>query len=418
MDDAPRQGLSRDFWTFWTGQSISQFGSSITQFALPLLVYQLTGSALDLGLAFAAGVLPYPLFGLAIGAWTDRVDRKRLMILTDIARAAVVGSIPVAAVTGALTVAWVYAVLFVSTTLTIAFSSAEFAAVPTLVGKDDLITANGRIQASYSAAAVIGPLVAGSLLAFIALPLVVALDAASFLVSALSVALIRRELHARRERRTAILDDIVEGLRYVLRHPVLRNISAMMALVNFVGVTTFAQIVFFAKARFAASDAEVGLFFSASGVGVVVLSLAAGYLRRRLTFGVVALGALMLSGIATLALAVVPSYFAAVLLFALMGGLGILFNINTASLRQAIVPEHLLGRVLSIASVLAWSANPVGAFLGGLAIDRTGNVSLVYGVIGVLTFAIAFFFYVASPLGHAERHLEVATVEAGSEAAR
>lgn len=182
----------------------------------------------------------------------------------------------------------------------------------------------------------------------------------------------------------------------------------MMALVNFVGVTTFAQIVFFAKIRFDASDAQVGLFFSAGGVGVVVLSLAAGYLRHRFTFGVVALGALMLSGILTVVLAVVPWYAAAVLLFAVMGGLGTLFNINTASLRQAIVPEHLLGRVLSIASVLAWSANPVGALLGGLAIERTGNVSLVYVVIGVLTFTIAFFFYVASPLGHAERHLDAA----------
>ncbi len=371
-------GLSRDFWTFWTGQSISQFGSSITQFALPLLVFQLTGSALDLGLSFAVGILPYPLFGLAIGAWTDRVDRKRLMILTDVARAAVVGWLPVAAVTGLLTVQWVYAVLFVSTTLTIAFNSAEFAAVPALVGTDDLVTANGRIQASFSAASVIGPLVAGALLAVIALPMLVLLDAASFLASAISIALIGRELHAHRERRTSIRSDIVEGLRYVIRHPVLRNISAMMALVNFFGVTVFAQAVFFAKTRFGATDPQVSLFFSAAGIGVVVLSLAAGYLRRRLSFGIVALGALMLSGLLTVALAFVPWYPVAVVLVAGMAGLGTLFNINTASLRQAIVPEHLLGRVLSVASVLAWSANPVGALLGGLLLGVIEQVSSLF----------------------------------------
>ncbi|MDE3193924.1 MAG: MFS transporter, partial [Chloroflexota bacterium] len=331
MRDAARAGLPRDFWTFWTGQTISQFGSSITQFALPLLVFDLTGSALDLGVSFALGVLPYPLFGLPIGAWTDRVDRKRLMILTDVARAAVVGSIPVAALTGLLTVTWVYAVLFVSTTLTIAFNSAEFAVIPALVGKDDLVTANGRVQASFSAAAVIGPLVAGALLAVVALPLLILLDAASFLVSALSVWLIRRELHAPREHVTSIRADVVEGLRYVLRHPILRNISAMMALVNFVSVTTFAQGVYFAKTRFDATDPQVSFFFSAAGVGVVVLSLAAGYLRRRLSFGVVALGALMTSGVLTAALAVVPSYAGAVVLVAGMAGLGTLFNINTAS---------------------------------------------------------------------------------------
>lgn len=399
-------GLSRDFWTFWTGQSISAFGSSITQFALPLLVFQLTGSALDLGLAFAAGMLPYPLFGLAIGAWTDRADRKRLMILTDIGRAVVVGALPVAAALGVLSVWWIYATLFVSTTLTIAFQSAEFAAIPALVSRDDLVTANGRIQASFSAASVIGPLAAGALLVVIPLPAVIALDAASFLISAVSVWLIRRELQARREpRRLDIRGDVTEGLRYVLAHPVLRNISAMMALVNFVGSTKFAQAVLLAKTRFAVSDAEVGLLFSAGGLGVVVLSLAAGPLRRRWSFGVVALGALMLSGLATTALALVPWYGAAVVIWGAMGGLGILFNINTGSLRQAIVPEHMLGRIISVAMVLAWSANPLGALVGAYAIERTGDVGLVYGVIGALTFAIALSFYLFSPLGHAERYL-------------
>ena len=399
-------GLSRDFWTFWTGQSISAFGSSVTQFALPLLVYELTGSALDLGLAFAAGMLPYPVFGLVIGAWSDRVDRKRLMILTDVARAAVVGTIPLAAAFGVLSVWWIYAVLFVSTTLTIAFQAAEFAAIPALVSRDDLVTANGRIQASFSAASVIGPPVAGLSLAVIALPTLVALDALSFLVSAVSIALIRRELQGRRDRPTTnIRADIVEGLRYVLSHPVLRNISAMMALVNFVGSTTYAQIVLFAKARYAASDAEVSLFFAAGPIGVVILSLLAGPLRKRWSFGVVALGALMIDGITVTAMAYTPWVGLAVMLFALGNGLGNLFNINTASLRQAIVPEHMLGRILSIAMVLAWSASPLGALAGAYAIERIGDVALVYAVIGVLMTAIALSFFLFSPLGRAERYL-------------
>lgn len=399
-------GLSRDFWTFWSGQTISAFGSSITHFALPLLVYQLTGSALDLGIAFAAGMLPYPLFGLVIGAWSDRVDRKRLMIMADVARAAVVATIPIAAAAGVLSVWWIYAVLFVSTTLTIAFTAAEFAAIPALVPRDDLVTANGRIAASFSAASVIGPPVAGASLAVISLPALVALDAASFILSAVSIALIRRELHSRRERpSTDIRADILEGLRYVLAHPVLRSISAMMALVNFVSTTIHAQIVLYAKARFAASDAEVGLLFAAGPVGVVILALLAGPLRRRWSFGVVALGALMLSGLIDVGLAFVPWLAGAAILVGLSGGLGNLFNINTASLRQAIVPEHMLGRVLSIASVLAWSANPLGALAGAYAIERTGDVALVYAVIGVVTFAVALGFFVLSPLGRAERYL-------------
>src|SRR3954454_8206212 len=88
-------GLGGDFWKFFGGQTVSNLGSSVTLFALPLLVYQLTGSALNLGIVTAAEFVPYLLFGLIIGAWVDRVDRKRLMIVTDLLRAAVVGSIPV-----------------------------------------------------------------------------------------------------------------------------------------------------------------------------------------------------------------------------------------------------------------------------------------------------------------------------------
>jgi MFS family permease len=208
------------------------------------------------------------------------------------------------------------------------------------------------------------------------------------------------------ERRTlaGIRRDIAEGLRYVLGHPVLRAISAMMALVNFVSMTQMAQLVYFAKERLGASDARVSLFYSAGNVGIVVLSLAAGPLRRRWSFSQVALGALMASGLLGIVLAFTSWYWGAVALWALIMGLGILFNINTGSLRQAIVPNHLLGRVMSVAMVLAWSVNPLGSILGGLAIERTGNVVLVYAAIGALTFLIAFAFSFTA-LGHAERYL-------------
>jgi MFS family permease len=179
----------------------------------------------------------------------------------------------------------------------------------------------------------------------------------------------------------------------------------MMAMINMVGATVFAQLVLFAKQALRAEDSEVGLLFAAGGAGVVVLSLAAGPLRKRWSFGNVALGALMLSGLLTVALAYTTSLWLAVVLWAISSGLGVLFNINTGSLRQAIVPNQMLGRVISIAMVLAWSANPIGALAGGLLIERTGDVRLVYAVIGFVTFLIALVFRVASPLGHAERYL-------------
>jgi MFS family permease len=402
-----RPGLSPDFWKFWAGQTISQLGSSFTLFATPLLIFKLTHSSVNLGIATAANFVPYLLFGLVIGAWVDRVDRKRLMIAVDLGRAAVIGMIPLLSVIGVLRVWQIYLIGFVSSTLTIFFESSEFAAIPSLVGQEDLVTANGRIQASYSGAQVAGPLLAGLMLAVVKIETVFLVDAASFIMSAYSLALVGVSFNREPEHRerSTIRRDVAEGLRYVLRHPVLRNISAMMALFNFVGVTTFTQLVLFSKVRLHASDAEVGFLFSAGSAGVVLLGLLAGRIRRKLSFGPAALGSLFVTGLLTVAFAVNRMYWLALLLWGLNGGLGIFFNINTGSLRQAIVPNHLLGRIISIAGVLAWSAIPLGGLLGGFVIKWTGNVALVYGVIGAILSAIAVWFFFFSPLGHAERYL-------------
>lgn len=407
--------MRADFWKFWLGETVSNFGTSMTQFAVPLLVFKLTGSAVLLGGTAALAGLPHLLFGLVIGAWSDRLDRKRLMIGVDILSALLIGSIPLAAAAGVLSIAWIYVALFASATIYIFFETAQFAAIPNLVGREELVAANGRIQASFATAAIVGPLAGGALLFAMPVEDLLYVDAATFLVSAVTLSLVRRPFNTGGARaRTTIRADIAEGLRYVLRHPVLRNISAMMALINFVSTTVFAQLVLYAKVRFAASDSEIGALFAAGGVGVVACSLAAGPLRARFSFGNVALGALMASGAATVALAFAPTLAMAVVLAGMTAGLGTLFNINTGSLRQAIVPERMLGRILSVAMVLAWSASPLGALAGGVIVERTGDITLVYAAIGAIVFAIALYFRVASPLGHAEDYLTTPAQPAAS----
>ena len=124
-------GSRSDFWKFWAGQTISQLGSSFTFFALPLVVYKLTGSSVNLAITTAAYFLPYLLFGLVIGAWVDRVDRKRLMIAVDLGRAAVIATIPLLSYLDALSVGWIYAGAFATATLTIAFDSGSSQPSPT-----------------------------------------------------------------------------------------------------------------------------------------------------------------------------------------------------------------------------------------------------------------------------------------------
>jgi MFS family permease len=402
--------VNPDFWKFWTAQTVSNLGSSFTQFAFPLLVYRLTGSAVDLGIATAATFLPYLLFGLPLGAWMDRVDRKRAMIALEWISAAAILSVPLVAEFGHLTVWLIYAVTFTQSTIFIAFSAGEFAAIPSLVATDDLVTANGRIQASYSAAQVAGPLLAGALILALPLTWVLAFDSASFVFSALLLATIRTSFNvasAEPKEPTTILHDIREGLRYVLSHPVLRNISLMMALINFVGATTWSQLVLFADERLDTTAGwKIGALYAGGSAGVVVTGLLAGRLRRRFSFTALAMTSLMLMGLATIIFAGMRWYWIALPIWAAQSGLGILFNINTGSLRQAIVPNQMLSRVLSIAGVLAWSAIPAGALVGGWVVSETGNVALVYGAIGLITIGIAAFFRFFTALGDAQRYVD------------
>ena len=403
-----RSRFSAEFWKFLLGQTVSNVGSSFTIFVLPLLVFKLTGSALNLALVASAEYIPYLLFGLIIGAWVDRVDRRRLMILTDIAQALVISSIPLLATLGLLSVWWIYAVGFVSSTLWIFFNTAEFAAVPSLVIREDLTVANGYLQASYATATVVGPLLAGLLVAVAPIPLVLVVDALSFLVSALTVGLIKISFNdadsAEQQRSERFHRDVAVGLRYVLGHPILRNTCLMMALIGCVGFTVYAQLVFYAKERLGASDTQVGLLYAAGSVGMIALALVASPLRRRLSFSKVMLGTLMLQGVLTVLLASTRWYWVGVLLWAVMWGLVVLLDITCNSLWQMIVPNRLLGRVQSVVNVLSWSTIPLGTFIGGVAIEQTQDVALVYRAIGIMIFlaALAFSF---TALGHAERYL-------------
>ncbi len=409
-----------DFWKFWAGQTISNLGNSFSLFLFPLLIFTLTGSAINLAVMSAVAFLPFPLFGLIIGAWVDRVDRKRLMIAADTLQMLLMFSLPVLGSLNRLPVWWVYVVAFLSSTLAIAFDAAQFAAIPCLVETDNLVSANGRIQASYAAATIVGPILAGVLLGTFSTASLFLVDAFSFLVSVCSLLLIRTSFNVPGEEDPKMNTDedaslppglgraIVEGLRYVWDHPVLRAISLMMALVNFIGSTVLAQLVFFAKQQFGATDTQVGWIFAAGSVGTIVLSLSAGFLRKRWPFSVIVLGSLALYGLTIFALALDRLYWVGMVLWAIVAGLSILFNISVGSLRQAIVPNHMLGRVMTVASVLALSAIPVGTLLGGFVIALLKNVAPVYAAIGLLILLVAGAFFFTA-LGRADSYLPDST---------
>jgi Na+/melibiose symporter-like transporter len=276
-------------------------------------------------------------------------------------------------------------------------------------------------MATNNAGQILGPGLAGALVAFVPVPDLLFVDAGSFLVSSGCLALIRCSFNsatpAGRPSGSAIralLADVREGLAYVWSNPVLRSISIMMALINFVSTTANSQLVLFARRALDATNSEIGFLYAAGAAGVVAVSLIAAPIRRRVSFAVAALGALVVCGLTMTAMALAGSYAAALVLWAASSGFGMLLNINTVALRQAIVPPQLYGRVISVAQVLAWSAIPLGSLAGATAINLSGSVTGVYAVIGVLTAAIALAF-AFGPVAHGDRYLaEAAERRAGS----
>jgi hypothetical protein len=184
---------------------------------------------------------------------------------------------------------------------------------------------------------------------------------------------------------------MVDGVRYVLRNPLLRHLAAMAALVNLFLVNTIAQIVLLAKERLSANDTEVGWMYAAASAGVIAFSLAAPRFRGRVSLEQVVVGAILLNGGLTVVLSQTRSLWVGLLAYAGVMGSITLFSISTASLRQTITPPHMLGRVITVAMVIAWSVEPVGAVLGGVAIDRFG-VAAGYAAVGGALVLIGILF--------------------------
>jgi MFS family permease len=278
-----------------------------------------------------------------------------------------------------LSVWWIYVVAFLNSALTICFDAANFAAVPGLVRQEDLVTANGRVQAGYSIAKVGGPLLGGLFIIVVPLPMLLLVDAFSFLISAISLMLITTSFNIASDGKqapTSFRYAILEGLRYVL----------------------------FAKHCFAASDAQVGLLYACGGLGTVLFSLTAGRYRKHWSLGTLALGVLMMEGAFTALTAVSHWYWLLLLLWALRSGVDLLFTISTYSIAQTIVPNQLFGRVITVIRVLTWSTASIGALLGGLIIERTQQVALVNAAIGLLVSGFTLVFYL-TPLGQVDRYL-------------
>ena len=366
-----------DFLKLWAGQTVSLFGTQVTALALPLVaVASLGASSWQMGLLRAAQTAPALLLGLLAGAWVDRLRRRPILIAGDLGRAACVGLIPLAAVLDLLRLEVLYAVGFAAAALTVFFDVASMSFVPTLVRREELVDANSKLEGSFAVASIAGPGLTAALIQLVTAPFALVADALSYLVSALAVALIRTPEPAphpggaRREGRRTIWAEIGEGLRLVAGHPLLRPMAIMAALTNaWLGIHGTLYILYLTR-ELGFGPAAVPILFSFIGPGFLLGSLVVGPIARRFGPGPTLLGTTLVTAatvwvfpLASGSPAVVAPLFAAAQFVSALSGM--VNQVTYGSLRQAITPHHLLGRMTASMRFIAWSIMPLAGLAAG-----------------------------------------------------
>lgn len=370
----------RDFRRLWIAQSISQLGTQVTNLALPLVaIVALKVSALEVAALGAIEFLPFLLFTLPAGVWVDRLEKRRLLVAADLGRAAILGLVPAAALAGVLSIWLLYVVAFAAGTLTVVFDISYQAFVPELVARDRLQEGNSRLEISRSAAIVVGPGLGGLLVGVMTAPLAIVVDAISYLGSASFLFGLGRR---RRPSATpppggpskvrpagSLRSEMAEGLRYFIAQPLLRASSGSIVILNFGGQISNAILLVFAVRELGLRAEAIGLAISIGSLGVLAGATTAAGVGRRFGIGPTLIVASAGSGVATAILVVANAGNAFWLLVAsgLINGYGaMLITINGLSLRQAVTPDALQGRVNATGRWINWSVIPVGAMLGGL----------------------------------------------------
>ena len=380
----------RDFLSLWGAETISQFGTQVSLLALPLVaILVLEESAFKVAALTSVEFLPFLLFTLPAGVWVDRLRRKPILVLGNAGRAVALLSVPIVYWVGGLTIWQLYVVGFAVGTCTVFFDVAYQSYIPALVGREDVVEANSKLEISRAAANIAGPGMAGGLIALLTAPVAVLVDAVSYAISALLLFGIRKEEEAppRAERRS-LRDELGEGLRYVFRNPYQRTMVVMTALSNFFGQVVFSILLVYAVRELDLSAGTIGIALAIGNLGTLASALTAKRIGDRLGVGRTILLASCLFGPGTLLIAFAPQAYALpliVLAMIVIGFGGILYNVTAISLIQAITPDRILGRANASRRFVVWGVVPLGGFTGGALASTIGlRETMVVGALGGL----------------------------------
>lgn len=388
-----------DFLKLWVGETVSEFGSQVTQLAVPLAAAVVLGASPgEMGILAALQMLPFLLLSLPAGVWVDRLRRRPILIAGDLVRGLALLSIPIAGVTGHLSMPLLYGVSLVTGAATVFFDVSYQSYLPALVEREHLIEGNSKMELSRSAAQTGGPGVAGLLVGLVGAAQAVLLDSLSFFFSALMLFAIRKPEPpaAPASERKHMIHEMREGLEVVLGNRILRSIAAATATSNLFSSISFATLILFAVNDLRLDAVRIGLAFAVANVGAMVGAVVAGRLAVRMGVGNTLMSAVFVGSLANLLVPIAQPATALPLLFTsmLLGSAGsVIYNINQVSLRQSITPDRLQGRMNASMRFIVWGVFPIGSLIGGAlgtAIGVRGAIAV--GAIGGLVTVLWLVF--------------------------
>ncbi len=378
-----------DFVKLWTGQSISELGSQVSQLAIPwLAAVELHASPLAFSLLGVLGFLPFVLFALPAGVWVDRLRRRQILIVGDSARAVLLMLIPVLWFSGVLEIWQLLVLEFVIGIFTVFFDVAYQSYLPALIEREHLVDGNSKLQVTVGIAQVGGPSLAGALIGAITAPYAILVDSMSFVISSVFMLRMRHRENLPRqdtdEPRPRMWPQVKEGLAWVVGHRNLRAIA---------GCTVYMVRVLHLSAF------EAGAVFAVGSAGSIVGALFANRLGLKLGLGTAIVFTAVIFSFGGLAYPLAPKSFPLPLLMAgqlLFGFSAIAYNILQVSYRQAITPERLQGRMNAAMRWIVWGTIPLGTLAGG-AIAQATNLHTALWV-GALLGTPTFLWVLLSPL--------------------
>ena len=391
------------FLKLWAASAVSDVGSQVSALALPLIAALTLGATpWQMGLLSAAGTAPILFVGLFAGVWVDRLRRRPLMIAMDIGRAAILLVIPLASALGLLRIEILYVVALLVGALSVLFDVAHLAFLPSLVERERLVEGNSKLQATTSVAQVAGPGLGGVLVGLLGAAFAVLIDALSFLASALFIVGIRvKESPRAASDARGVIGEIGEGLRVVVAHRILRVLAGCSGTISLFGQMFMAVYVLYMTRDLGLGSVGVGFVFAAGGVGALVGAVVAAPITKRLGPGPAMIWAQLCFGLTGMAvpLAVLMPRVALPMVvtaeFSQWMALSAYF-VNAVSVRQALAPDRLQGRVNATMRFMAGGMQPIGALLGGALGGLIGlPLTLVVASVGML---LAFLWLLLSPV--------------------